>query len=234
MADRVTMDKHEHRRLRANAQYLGKSREKFLRAVRGDSTVQDKRTLYTALETYAPKRFVTYLRRAERVHDYSRVVNVDGEDVSLWLLDNPRGGPYAWLIREERPLLERLWAEIEMGAVTPMVDSFLRWVRPMRHQIPYVWDAAGNHIRVKESLKELKHQIDIELVREQGPSFFRTTERTALFRAELEIAARRSRCVQNCKVIKEELMAAAWHPRRVEHILDTYGWEAYENLLGEE
>jgi hypothetical protein len=29
------------------------------------------------------------------------------------------------------------------------------------------------------------------------------------------------------------LMAAVWHPRRVEHILDTYGWDAYENLLGQ-
>jgi len=28
-------------------------------------------------------------------------------------------------------------------------------------------------------------------------------------------------------------MAAVWHPRRVEHILDTYGWDAYENLLGQ-
>jgi hypothetical protein len=75
--------------------------------------------------------------------------------------------------------------------------------------------------------------MDIEFIQEHGPSFLRTTERTALFRGELEVAARQSRGVQNCKAIKEELMAAVWHPRRVERLLDTHGWEAYENLIGE-
>ncbi len=49
-----------------------------------------------------------------------------------------------------------------------------------------------------------------------------------------QVAARRWRAIHNCRAIKEDLMAAAWHPRRVEHILETYGWDAYNNLLGEE
>jgi hypothetical protein len=233
------MDKYERRRLRANAQYMGKSQEKFLRALRGDNTVQDKRFLYTALEKYTPKRFIAHLLYVEGEGDNYRDVNVDGTEVTLWLVREPRGGPFDWFTREEKPLLDRLWAEIEGVAIPPTTFHPFFWLGPgmralSKHQLPYVWDTARQHILLKESLKELQHQIDLEFIREHGPSFLRTTERTALFRAELKVAARQSRGVQNCKVIKEELMAAVWHPRRVEHILDNYGWDAYNNLLGEE
>lgn len=56
--------------------------------------------------------------------------------------------------------------------------------------------------------------------------------RANTIRAELLVKTTRLRAIQNCKSIKEELMMNVWHPRRVEHILTTYGWEAYENLLG--
>lgn len=32
------------------------------------------------------------------------------------------------------------------------------------------------------------------------------------------------------KQIKEELVAEVWHPRRLKHLLDTYGWDAVEAL----
>ncbi len=31
-----------------------------------------------------------------------------------------------------------------------------------------------------------------------------------------------------CSITKEELMATVWHPRRVERLLETYGWDALE------
>jgi len=231
------MDKHERRRLRANAQYMGKSREKFLRALRNDNSVRDKRFLYEKLESYVPcsKRFVAHLLTAKGVGDNYRYVDVDGNDVPMWLIQQPLGGPWFWIERERFPLLTRLWAEIQDVAVPPTTfKAFFHMYGPRAFQLPYVWDITRQHIRVKESLKEFQHQMDIEFIQEHGPSFLRTTERTALFRVELEVAARQSRGVQNCKAIKEELMAAVWHPRRVEHILDKYGWDAYENLLGEE
>jgi hypothetical protein len=91
----------------------------------------------------------------------------------------------------------------------------------------YVWDHTDSHILVDDSLKKLQRVLDLEYIRSTADSFFRTTERTALFQSEL-------RAICKCKTIKEELMAETWHPRRVERILETYGWDAYNNLLGEE
>ena len=105
------------------------------------------------------------------------------------------------------------------------------WVR----HVPYVWNEqvlGKRTIHVKRSIESFKTQMDKDALRQWAPSFFRTTERTARFRDELLGVYPRWRAVLNCKAIKEELMMEAWHPRRVEHILTTYGWEAYDNLLG--
>lgn len=208
-----------------------------MRALRNDNSVRDKRFLYEKLESYVPcsKRFVAHLLTAKGMGDNYRYMDVDGDEVVVWLIREPLGGPWFWIERERFPLLSRLWLEIQDVAVPPTTfKAFFHMYGPRAFQLPYVWDITRQHIRVKESLKEFQHQMDVEFIQEHGPSFLRTTERTALFRVELEVAARQSRGVQNCKAIKEELMAAVWHPRRVEHILDKYGWDAYENLLGEE
>jgi hypothetical protein len=38
------------------------------------------------------------------------------------------------------------------------------------------------------------------------------------------------RCQERCKQIKEDLVAAVWHPRRVERLIETYGLEVLEVL----
>lgn len=60
----------------------------------------------------------------------------------------------------------------------------------------------------------------------------RHQSRITPIREELLQKTARLRAIQNCLLVKEELMMNVWHPRRMEHILETYGWEAYENLLG--
>lgn len=66
------------------------------------------------------------------------------------------------------------------------------------------------------------------------PTLTRHMDRVDMIREELLFKTHRNRVIQNCLAIKEELMMAAWHPRRVGRILETYGWEALDNLLGVE
>ena len=65
-------------------------------------------------------------------------------------------------------------------------------------------------------------------------TLFRHEQRVNAIREELLEKTTRLRTIQTCWLLKEELMMNVWHPRRVGYILETYGWEAYENLLGVE
>ncbi len=56
--------------------------------------------------------------------------------------------------------------------------------------------------------------------------------RISAIREELLEKTIRLRAIQNCLRIKEELMMNLWHPRRVAYVLETYGWDVYDNLLG--
>jgi len=168
-----------------------------------------------------------------------RIVNVDGLSVRMWLetYDPLRRRFYdGW---DDLPIvfhLEELMHE-EIRIFGPSVGRI--WSGPgdtyCRYRVvDYVYDPFHQRIDVTASLKKFQHLADVEYIRKHAPSFFRTTERTALFRGELEAASRRWRAIHDCKHIKEELMAAVWHPRRVEALLETHGWAAYNNLLGEE
>ena len=64
---------------------------------------------------------------------------------------------------------------------------------------------------------------------------YRHMARLDIVRQELLLRAQRNRAVQDCRLVwKEELMMKAWHPDRVGKFLETYGWEAFDNLLGVE
>jgi hypothetical protein len=59
--------------------------------------------------------------------------------------------------------------------------------------------------------------------------------RVNTLREELIERTNRFRAIQTCRHgFKEELMMKAWHPDRVGKFLETYGWEAFDNLLGVE
>ena len=186
--------------------------------------LQDKKFIYGILRLYTPcsGRFVSLLRLPSILGDI-RTVLVDGKRVSVCV--NPvslfRWGGHLWT---EEPLLDRLKYEIDVSN-QPWCSGYTI--------SDYVWDPTRSHILVEDSLKKLQLELDLEYIRFTSDSFFRTTERNDLIRAELDVASRRWRAIQNCKTIKEDLMAAAWHPRRIERLLETHGWEAYENLLGD-
>lgn len=66
-------------------------------------------------------------------------------------------------------------------------------------------------------------------------NLLRHQRRVDMIRDEMLIKTTRLRAIQNCRNgFKEELMMKVWHPDRVEKFLETYGWEAFDNLLGVE
>ena len=77
----------------------------------------------------------------------------------------------------------------------------------------YVRDEDG-FILVEPSIERAKDFLEDEYLRTVQAGFVRTVHKT--------------------KLLKEELMMNVWHPQRVEKFLETYGWEAYDNLLGVE
>jgi hypothetical protein len=83
---------------------------------------------------------------------------------------------------------------------------------------------------IREGCEQKDKRCALELM----PTLIRHMDRVDAIRDELGVKAQRNRVVQDCLAIKEELMAAAWHPRRVGRVLDLYGWEALDNLLGVE
>jgi hypothetical protein len=85
-------------------------------------------------------------------------------------------------------------------------------------------------VEVREGRERKDKRCALELI----PTLVRHMDRVDAIREELLVRSRRNRAVQDCLAIKEELMAAAWHPRRVGRVLDLYGWEALDNLLGVE
>ncbi len=240
------MDKHERRRLRANDQRLGKLHDEAAGFFRKDVHVRDKRFLYEAIRMYTPcaGRLLSLLRMAES-YGPMRIVKVDGHVVRLWLEEYaPWGRRRGWhdepeyigihYILEER--IEEVWEYNGrlMNWGGPIGDGVEYYKWRMMQALDYVYDPFHQRIDVKASLKKFQTMRDAEFIREIGPSFFRTTERTAVFRKELEDVIPKWRTILNCKHIKQELMEAVWHPRRVEHVLMTYGWDAFNNLLGEE
>ena len=57
----------------------------------------------------------------------------------------------------------------------------------------------------------------------------RQKARCALLKKELETSWSRTRCQQRARLIKEDLIAAFWHPSRVEKMLKRGGWQEIES-----
>ena len=93
----------------------------------------------------------------------------------------------------------------------------------------------GSPLEVAAEIMEQKREKDQRYVWKMAHTLLCYRARVNLIRDELLVKTTRLRAIQACRYgFKEELMMAAWHPRRLERILETYGWEAYDNLLGVE
>ena len=76
------------------------------------------------------------------------------------------------------------------------------------------------------STKEFEEELDYELkgnlrrlenafLKTYYHEFARTLDRTQLIKDEFMLVLTRMNCIKACRTIKEELMAAAWHPDRI-------------------
>ena len=59
----------------------------------------------------------------------------------------------------------------------------------------------------------------------------RTLDRVLKVKDELDVEWRRRSCMAACRAYKEDLMAATWHPRRVQKFLDIGGFELLDHMI---
>jgi len=100
----------------------------------------------------------------------------------------------------------------------------------------FIWDidifGTPQKVNVEKTIAHQKRQADNAYIRLHSTSFYRTTGRTAYLRDELFAGAEKMRTVRRCHQIKEELCANVYHPRRIEKLLETGGWEVLDNFAG--
>ena len=106
-----------------------------------------------------------------------------------------------------------------------------RWLRGIKrwilfHETDYQYeepDAYYNNPQKKEEfekkladeLNEKLEELEDDFIEEFFDEFKRTTNRTHFIKDEFMFALNKMNCIRACKTIKEDLMAAAWHPDRV-------------------
>ena len=69
--------------------------------------------------------------------------------------------------------------------------------------------------KLTNELKDELENLQEDFIEEFYEEFDRTTNRTHFIKDEFMFALNKMNCIRACKTIKEDLMAAAWHPDRV-------------------
>jgi hypothetical protein len=125
-------------------------------------------------------------------------------------------------------------ALLEDPMFLPLWDRFLGIERMLLFQHHYRL-ICSKRIQFFMNSREVAAQIAEEKswklesqVRQLAHTLARHQSRVGQIRKELLQQTTRLRAIQNCRLIKEELMMNVWHPRRVGYILETYGWEGYD------
>lgn len=143
------------------------------------------------------------------------------------------------MVQDYQPPLHTVFAQAREIAKTVHLSG-LRWMDFLAFEawipigigrrITYLQDVCiadevARRRQLKTEMEAMRLSIDIR----------RHTQRVDIFREELMLRAHRLRAIQACRYgFKEELMQVVWHPDRVGRILETYGWEVLDNLLGVE
>ena len=148
------------------------------------------------------------------------------------------------VVREWEPCPNDVFAKAKALAETPTFRPL--WHPDDDRMIPFMHNyllMCSKRIHMFSSITSLEAAAEIAegksrklgaRVVELAYTLARHYSRVCAIQKELLVKTTRLRTIQNCRLIKEELMMNVWHPRRMEHILETYGWEVYENLLGVE
>jgi hypothetical protein len=165
--------------------------------------------------------------------------------------------------RMTQVLRHNAWVEVDraieaydppLAAIFPLARMYMPDMRggfwelpiefwPWRFRYPGHWvdlDRQGRilydkDVRVEDEIKIGKQRKNEATAYNLAETLRRHQRRLDIVREELMVQVHRFRAIQACRYgFKEELMQVAWHPSRVGRILETYGWEALDNLLGVE
>jgi hypothetical protein len=99
----------------------------------------------------------------------------------------------------------------------------------------FIYRNWGGYLNVSEEIADRQQRRDRVHAIYLASTLRRHQTRVNTLREELIERTNRFRAIQTCRYgFKEELMMKAWHPDRVGKFLETYGWEAFDNLLGVE
>jgi hypothetical protein len=211
------MDKHQRKQLARWETKKAKDAQKFEEKMRQQFDDDARDTIEKFAKTYTP--------------DPTKVLDgMTKEGIKLLAeLDEVRFYP-----RSTRYFLAEmlLFGERAVGW-NPIMSSHGYWSE-YRRLYQYKDNVLQERIDVPKSIQAVREYKDTNVRMEHLRKFMSSLRRLNDIRDELAVATHKFRTIQNCRIIKEELMMNVWHPRRVEHILETYGWEVLDNLLGVE
>ena len=102
--------------------------------------------------------------------------------------------------------------------------------------VPYLSYHQKNPADVTDAEFDAELTADVESNARQvfnsfPPNVRRTIDRIIKIKGPLEVEWRRRNCIRTCLKYKEDLMAATWHPRRVQKILDIGGFDLLDRLV---
>jgi len=203
------MDKHQRKRLARWEQKKGKEQFKIEEYMKRHSYDQATANIKRAIQDYDPP--------PHAVFSQARLLASDSRFLTFF------GRRFEAL--ERARLLLPLWDEDEQGPYHLAIGA----PHPRRYPSYLTDSEIASEIASGKASKEFREASDLAF------TLHRHRQRVDAIRDELTVKTNRLRAIQTCRYgFKEELMMKVWHPDRVGKFLETYGWEAFDNLLGVE
>lgn len=198
------MDKHQRKRLSRWEQKKGREQFKIEEYLKRHSYDQASADIKRAIQRYDPPPQVVFSQ--------ARALASDVRFLTFF------GRRFEAL--ERARLLLPLWDD--------EWDEF-QFIGDRRPRLYLTDSEIASEIAAGKASKEYRESSDLAF------TLHRHRQRVDAIRDELTLKTTRLRAIQSCRYgFKEELMMKVWHPDRVGKFLETYGWEAFDNLLGVE
>jgi hypothetical protein len=199
------MDKHQRKRLSRWEQKKGREQFKVEEYMKRHTYDQASADIKRTIRDYDPPQ--------QTVFPQARVLALDSRLSSL----SRRFEQFQWL--------NRRWEDREEEVEFHFPGAPL----PRRHPYYLTDSEIASEIAAGKASKDYRESLDLAFI------LHRHRQRVDAIRDELTLKTTRFRAIQACRYgFKEELMMKVWHPDRVGKFLETYGWEAFDNLLGVE
>ena len=131
-------------------------------------------------------------------------------------------------LQSHRVRVGRLWRSIDWTSFLAGSDQ----ARLSLYLQPDPYEAVRTNSDVKREIARLQAERDDRYIARHAHECIRTLRRTDTIKSELLAAYPRMQAILACHRIKEELYMNVYHPRRIENLLETGGWEALENFIG--